>query len=833
MMTSRRLPSPLAVYRTVKATNNPEHPRLWPWVYRTHRANPPYTFVRNPYFWMVDTAGNQLPYVDRLHFEVKGSDLINASAAGGQLSMQRRHLRYDQYTLLMSQRRSGGYRVLHWYAADRSNFVISPNLNLHDPGRPDTDRKRALLNDKRFRQALSLAINRREIIEAEYNGQTEPAQVAPGPASLFFEPSLYHSFTEYDPERADRLLDEIGLTGRDYEGYRTFPDGLRMTFYLNLCGFLQTGPAQFVIDDWRNVGVRLVMRLRSRNYWETENAALRQDLTVWTADSEYLPLLAPRYLLPVGGGCFYAQGFAKWHDRGGLYGDPKARGAGCIEPPRGHPLRRAMEIFQEVAATGDREIQRERFREILKIGAENVWTINICTPPPQLVVVKDGFRNVPRTAVSCWNFITPGNAGIETYFFEDPRQPPDAADQIVAAIEKVTPPPDAPAAAVGGRPVGRLIKWCCLGIAVLLAVLVSVRHPYVGRRLLIMVPTLLIISVVVFTIIQLPPGDYLTSRIMELQQAGDEADLKQIQDLEQQFHLNDPVVVRYARWLGLEWFTSIRIRGTDGFPYVALTADAEKEGLLQGNLGRSMENSRPVNEIVGDRILLTVVISLGTILFTWAIAIPTGIYSAVRQYSLFDYLLTFVGFIGMCVPSFLLALVLMYLAKRYGGIEISGLFSSEYAAQPQWDWPKVADLLKHVWLPVVVLGVGGTAGMIRVMRGNLLDELRKPYVTTARAKGVRPMKLLLKYPVRLALNPFISGIGGLFPQLVSGGAIVAMVLALPTVGPKMLEALMDEDTHLAGSMLMVLSLLGVLGTLVSDLLLLWLDPRIRFKGASR
>jgi ABC-type dipeptide/oligopeptide/nickel transport system permease component len=220
-------------------------------------------------------------------------------------------------------------------------------------------------------------------------------------------------------------------------------------------------------------------------------------------------------------------------------------------------------------------------------------------------------------------------------------------------------------------------------------------------------------------------------------------------------------------------------------------------------------------------------------LFTWAVALPIGIYSAVRQYSFGDYLFTLLGFIGMCVPSFLLALLLMYWSNVYFDISMSGLFSTEYATQPEWTWGKIIDLMQHVWIPVVVIGVTGTASMIRVMRGNLLDELKKPYVVTAIAKGVRPLKLLLKYPVRIALNPFISGLGILFPQLVSGGAIVAMVLSLPTVGPMMLEALMTEDMYLAGSMLMSLSLLGVFGTLVSDLFLMWLDPRIRLEGGLR
>ena len=241
-------------------------------------------------------------------------------------------------------------------------------------------------------------------------------------------------------------------------------------------------------------------------------------------------------------------------------------------------------------------------------------------------------------------------------------------------------------------------------------------------------------------------------------------------------------------------------------------------------MGYSMETLRPVNQMVGDRIWLTMLVSLLTIVMTWAIAVPVGIYTAVKQYSLMDYILTLVAFLGMCVPGFLLVLVLM----AWTGID--GLFSAEYAMQPHWDLGKVLDMLSHIWLPVLVTGIGGSAGMIRVMRANLLDELRKPYVITARAKGVRPGKLLFKYPVRLALNPFISGIGGLFPSLISGSSIIAIVMSLPTVGPLMLAALFNQDMNMAGSMLMVLSSLAVFGTLVSDLLLMVVDPRIRIGG---
>ena len=823
-MQARKLNRPLAVYRDVKNVFNPEHPRLWPWVYRTYKTMPPQVYVRNPYYGVVDTAGNQLPYVDRLLFEVKRSEMLVMAAAYGEITMQARHLMYDQYSLLMSQREQYGYDVKHWYPGDRSAYVISPNLNRRvDPAEATTKHKHTLLNDKRFRQALSLAIDRRAIIEAEYNGQAEPAQVAPGPASFFYEPSLYKSFVEYKPDRANRLLDEIGLTRRDYEGYRTFPDGRQMTFILNTCEFTGVGPAQFVVDDWAAVGVRTMIRERSRRLFYTEKAALQHDFNVWTSNGEFFPLIEPRCLAPVRTESNYAIGFGRWYDRGGMFGDPRAdRAHGCIEPPAGHPLRRALEVYELTRAESDPVRQREVFREALKIAAENVWTINICTPPPVLAVVKNGFRNVPRKAVYSWDFQSPGNCGIETYYFDRPEDSSGAIEQTKQAILAATPPPDAPVKAgkggASGGVVGSIIRYSILSIVLLLVILVGLRHPYVGRRLLIMVPTLLVISIIAFTVIQLPPGDFITTRIMQLQESGDDADLAEIDELKDMFHLEDPMAMRYARWMGVLWFSSF---------------DEKDQGLLQGNMGRSMENQKPVNDVVGDRIILTVLISFGTILFTWAVAIPIGIYSAVKQYSVGDYVLTFIGFIGMCVPGFLLALLLMYASAEILGEPFSGLFSSRYGAQPEWTWGKVADLLKHIWVPIVVLGVGGTARMIRVMRANLLDELRKPYVVTARAKGVRPAKLLFKYPVRLALNPFISGIGALFPQLVSGGAIVAMVMSLPTVGQLMLNALMDEDMYLAGSMLMVLSILGVLGTLISDLLLLWLDPRIRFRGGTR
>jgi ABC-type dipeptide/oligopeptide/nickel transport system permease component len=335
-----------------------------------------------------------------------------------------------------------------------------------------------------------------------------------------------------------------------------------------------------------------------------------------------------------------------------------------------------------------------------------------------------------------------------------------------------------------------------------------------------MVPTLIIISMIVYTGVQLPPGSYLETMVDNLERSGQRAQAQaQLAQLTEMYHLDEGLVKNYCRWSGLLWFT---------------TFQAGDRGLLQGNLGRSMANQGAfVSDLVGDRLLLTMALAFGTIVLTWLIAIPIGLYSAVRQYSVADYALTIGGVIGMCVPQFVLALVLLLLAKTLFGISVMGLFSSQYAMQEAWTWAKLADLLQHLWLPVVIVGLGSTAGMIRVLRANLLDELKKPYVTTARARGVRPLKLLLKYPFRLALIPFVSGIGGLFPMLISGSAIVEIVLSLPTVGPLLLDAVMLEDTYMAGSLLLLLSTLSVFGVLVSDLLLLALDPRIRLTGGAR
>lgn len=810
------------LYGRLKSWLNPEHPRMWPWIYRSFRSSPPQVFVRNPYFWAVDPEGNQLPYIDELVFREIQQQLIPASATRGHASMQNRHLRFADYTLLMAERERGNYRVHHWYPGTRSIWAINPNLNrLVSEREPDSANKAALLRKLDFRRALSLAINREAIIRALYSGVGEPSQISPGPESPHHHPASSEAYIAYDPERANELLDAMGLTRRDREGYRTFADGSRMTWFLNYSEFTGPGPVEFVKDDWAAVGIRAIPRERSRSLFTSEWLGLRQDFTIWTSEGDFNPLLSPRSFVPTNLDSMFATGYGRWFNHGGLFGEPRRTSDAILEPSANHPLRRAMEIYVDALASGTLAEQVQAFRPALDLAAENLWTISIATAPPELVVVDNNMRNVPERGIVAATLLTPANMGFETFFFEQSHTSQSARERLQRQILEIVPMQAAiggDSGAVTGQRLGALVRnliWLSLFAAL---VAVGVRHPFIGRRLLIMIPTLLIVSIVTFVIIQLPPSDFLEVRITELELQGDEAARAQIEELRESFYLDRPMLERYLRWLGVYWFFSF---------------DSVDRGLMQGDMGRSMETNTSVNSLVGDRILLTVLVSIGTILFTWAIALPIGIYSAVRQYSLGDYVTTILGFLGMCIPNFLLALILIYLAKEWFGIDAIGLFSPEFATQEHWDWPKVWDLMEHIWLPILVLGVGGTAGMIRVMRGNLLDELRKPYVTTARAKGVRPLKLLLKYPVRLALNPFISGIGGIFPQIVSGGAIVAIVLSLPMVGPLMLTAMMSQDTYLAGSMLMVLSLLGIMGTLVSDLLLLWLDPRIRMEGGKR
>ncbi len=324
---------------------------------------------------------------------------------------------------------------------------------------------------------------------------------------------------------------------------------------------------------------------------------------------------------------------------------------------------------------------------------------------------------------------------------------------------------------------------------------------FIGKRLLLLPFLLFIFSLISFALVQAPPGDFLTTYIATLASSGSSMDQSQIEGLKQIYGLDQPIYVQYLKWVG---------------------------NLLRGDLGMSLEWQRPNSQLIGERLLLTVLLALFSLIFTWVMAIPIGILSATRKYSALDYFFTLVNYIGVATPNFMIALVLMWIAFSRYGVSVTGLFSPEYIEAP-WSWGRFVDLMKHMWLPMAILGADGTARLARIMRANLLDELKKPYMEMARAKGMSEWQLVLKYPVRLAINPLASTIGWYLPALFSGSVIVATVLNLPTVGPLLLRALIGQDMYLAGTIILILCFLAIIGTLLSDILLAWLDPRIRLE----
>ncbi len=323
---------------------------------------------------------------------------------------------------------------------------------------------------------------------------------------------------------------------------------------------------------------------------------------------------------------------------------------------------------------------------------------------------------------------------------------------------------------------------------------------YILKRIGYMIPTLFVISVISFVVIQLPPGDFLTSYVSTLRTQGDNIQEDQIQAMRDRYGLGEPLYVQYGKWM---W------------------------GIIsRGDWGQSMEFNQPVKDLIWERLGLTVLLSLMTLLVSWFIAIPLGVYSATHQYSIPDYIVTTISFIGVGTPGFLLALLIMWAVTNYLGLPVGGLFSQNFVLAP-WSWAKVVDMLKHIWIPVLILALNGTAAGLRTTRANLLDELTKPYVETARSKGITEGKVIWKYPVRVALNPFFSTVGWELANLISGSQLVSIVLSLETTGPLLLRALTSQDMYLAGSFLLLLSALTVIGTLISDIVLAWVDPRIR------
>ena len=325
---------------------------------------------------------------------------------------------------------------------------------------------------------------------------------------------------------------------------------------------------------------------------------------------------------------------------------------------------------------------------------------------------------------------------------------------------------------------------------------------YIAQRLLLLPFLMLIYSFVIFVIIQAPPGDFLTAYVATLSASGTSINAEMLQALRHDYGLDQSFIVQYFHWMA---------------------------NLAHGNMGLSLEYQRPNADLIREQLGLTIALALMSFVLTWVIAVPAGIYSATHQRSVIDHIFTVINYIGVATPNFMLALILMWIAFAYFGISVTGLFSPDFVDAP-WSFARLGDLLAHIWLPAVVLGISGTARLTRIMRANLLDELNKPYVVTARAKGMREWRLVLRYPVRLALNPLISTIGWYLPALFSGSLIVATVMNLPNIGPLLLRALINQDMYLAGGILLIYSFLTIVGTLLSDVLLALIDPRIRMEN---
>ncbi|MEM1099073.1 MAG: ABC transporter substrate-binding protein, partial [Planctomycetota bacterium] len=567
-------PSASSLYRSLKQWRNPEHPRLWPWVYIGDGGSAPHVFARNPYYFAVDAQGRQLPYIDRVQFDIQSGELIPLAATNGQASMQARHLRFDKFTDLMSRQASGGYRVHQWMDGSGSAWLINPNLNRANPDDdPHVAAKAELLRNADFRRALSLAIDRERIAEAQYGGKTTPSQIAPPADSPFFDADAAEAYTAYDPVQAERLLDGLGLKRDGEHGMRRSADGQPLTFFLDFSPFTGPGPMQFVVDDWMAVGVRTIPRSRARSIFMLSRGGGTADFLAWTGESDVLPLLYPRNFVPHEGRSFWAGQWGRWFEFGGLQDSDAAVARGGVAPPEGGDVLRAMRLYQDALEATDPYEQAELFKRVARLAAENVWTINLTTSPPQLVVVDEDIRNVPRHAISGNVFGSPGHAGIETYYFASAENSRGAVEEarralgahVVIYTAATTEAGDLRSPSVLVRETSRVVVWLVRGVgigAVLGLLLLAAKFPFVGKRLLIMVPTLAILSVVIFVIIQAPPGDYLTAQLIQLEASGDPTAERQIEELKELHHFDDSLIERYLRWIGLTWFVTFDAQDT-------------------------------------------------------------------------------------------------------------------------------------------------------------------------------------------------------------------------------------------------------------------------------
>ena len=599
-----------------------------------------------------------------------------------------------------------------------------------------------------MRRALSLAIDRREINMAVFYGLGKESADTVLPESPLFKEEYQKAWIAHDPAQANALLDEVGLTERDDDGIRLLPDGRPAQIIVESAGesTLETDVLELITDHWNKVGISLFIRTSQRDVFRSRAIGGEIMMAIWSGIDNGVPTadMNPGALAPT------MDDQLQWPVWGMHYLSRGEKGSAPNLPE----VAELVELLKQWRASAKLEDRAAIWHKMLALYHRPG--------------VLDRHRQCDAAAG--------GDDQQASQHSRDGalRLRPDLLSRRLHAGHIL--------ARQGGLSVLRYILW----------------------RIAVMVPTLLIISALVFTIIELPPGDYFESYIAELHAAGEGVDQEQIDVLRQQYGFDQPPVLRYFHWVG---------------------------GMLQGDFGYSFEYQLPVSDVVGDRLWLTMLVSFVTIIFTWLIAFPIGMYSATHQYSWGDYGLTFLGLLGIAIPNFMLALILMYFANIWFGTSIGHLMDPKYLNEPM-SWAKAKSILEHLWIPVIIVGTAGTAGMIRRLRANLLDELQKQYVMTARAKGLHPFKTLVKYPLRMALNFFISDIGSILPAIISGAEITAIVLSLETTGPMLIKALQSQDMYLAGSFLMFLAFLTVIGVLISDLALALLDPRIRLQGGS-
>lgn len=700
---------------------NPDRPTLWPWkLTAIEDGGFRMVFDRNPNYFAVDTLGRQLPYIDRIICTYVPSEQIRVlKILSSEIDAQFRLVDPLDIGLYMRGRKHGDYRIIRWATAGGADSGFM--LNWSCPDLPT----RALIRDVRFRKALSLAVDRDKCNEVAWRGMAHPQQATISRQAWHFQTPVgrrvfdawARSYAQFDLVRANRYLDEMGLT-RDAAGYRMRPDGNRVSLLIDLppqnVSSPDTDEAVIVAEGWRNLGIEVVL-----HNWPAAEVDVRHHTGKYTVsifgESEMDLFTYPDWVFPTSDMYWHVQ-VGKWYRTGGNHGEPRTE-----------PLTTLIHIYQRIEKEKDIRKAHELVLDAVRLEArEGLFTIGTAADPPFLVIAKNSFRNIPTVprVIGPWAVAGPATSYPESFFFARPgrRAPSHTGAALTSSRQMAGPAPPGPAGPSAGRSGsqgGRDAERARMA-------------GFIVRRVLLAIPMIWAISVIAFTIIQMPPGDFLDQKIARLeQQYGDASSIAQADALRHRYGLDRPLWERYVKWAS---------------------------GFVRGDFGESFRYEKDVKDLIWERLGLTLILSVGSMLFTYLLAIPLGIYSATHEYHWTDNFLTFCAFFGMSLPGFLVTLAIIVVAYNVFGVPLFGLFSPYYQTA-NWSLARFADLLRHLWIPVIVISLNGTAGLVRVMRGNLLDVLGEPFVRTARAKGLSEPVVVIKHAARIAINPLISMMG--------------------------------------------------------------------------